>query len=112
MAGGTAYAMNSTSISGFTITGNTATNKGSNTYNGTTYTTCIKMESSTSIGFTLDSSKTVILVLASTESGKRINIDGTTYTADSSGYVTVTLAAGSHTITKKDTANLFVIVIG
>lgn len=93
----------------FTISGNTSTSKGSNTFNGETYTTCLKIESSTSITFTTTAPKTLTLVLGSGESGKRIKVDDTTYSADANGIVTVELGAGNHIIKKGDTANLFFI---
>ena len=97
----------------FTIEGNLATNKGSVTYNGLELTQCLKMESSTSITFKATAKSTLTLVFGGTTSasGKKVKVDGTTYTADSNGIVTVDVAAGSHTITKGDSINLFYIVL-
>lgn len=91
----------------FTVSGNTSTSKGTVTYKGTEYKTCLKMESSTKVSFTTSSQMTITLVFASSETSKKVIIDGKEYTTDSNAAVTVTLAAGSHQITKKDSINLF-----
>jgi pectate lyase len=88
----------------YNITGNLSTTKGTVTYNGLTLTQCLKIESSTSITFTTTQSSTLTLVFV--ETAGTIKVDNVDKTA-SGGIVTVTLAAGNHTITKKDTANLF-----
>ena len=95
----------------FTITGNLSTSKGSATYNDLTLTQCLKLESSTSISFTLSSDMTIVLVLgnAGVYSGQTIKINGTTYTSDNNGIVTVELTAGEYSITKAGTTNLFYI---
>ena len=89
----------------FTVTGSYSTSKGTATIDGVSYNTCVKMESSTSIAFTLTESKKVTLYFADSETAS-IKIDGTKKTGDKSSY-TETLAAGAHTITKADTRNLF-----
>ncbi|KUJ63111.1 pectate lyase [Flavobacteriaceae bacterium CRH] len=88
----------------YTITGNLSTSKGTVTYNGLTLTQCLKIESSTTITFTTTQASTLTLVFV--EAAATIKVDNVDKTA-SGGIVTVSLAAGSHTITKKDTANLF-----
>ena len=88
----------------YSITGNLSTTKGTVTYNGLTLTQCLKIESSTNISFTTAQASTLTLVLI--EPSAVIKVDNVDRTA-SNGIVTVSLAAGSHTITKKDTANLF-----
>ncbi len=103
------FAGNAPSSSLFSINGNYSTSKGTATVNGTTYTTCLKMESSTSIKFTIEKAMKLTLVFASTETGKRVKVDGTNYTTDSNAVVTVDLAAGTHEITKGDSINLFFI---
>lgn len=92
----------------FTITGNYATNKGTATYNGTTYSTCLKLESATNINFTVAKKMKMTLVFADTETGS-IKINGTKQIS-----ITSTLTAeveGTVTLTKADTRNLFVIVL-
>ena len=103
------FAGNAPSSSLFSINGNYSTSKGTATVNGTTYSTCLKMESSTSIKFTIEKAMKLTLVFASTETGKRVKVDGTNYTTDSYAIVTVDLAAGTHEITKGDSINLFFI---
>ncbi len=78
------------------------------TYNGVTYTNGLKMETKTSVGFTLTESKKVILVTDGYS--KKIKIDGKAYQADSDGIVEITLEAGSYTVTKGDTMNLFALI--
>lgn len=82
----------------YTISGKTTT--GSVDYNGTTYTVGLKMESSTSIKFTGAGTLTLVFAAAS---GKKVEIDGTTYDIPDDGVLTVTLDAGDHTIAKGTT---------
>lgn len=96
-----------TTSSVFTIIGNTSTSKGTVTYNGLTLTKCLKLESSTNISFTTTVDMTLTLVL-NKDNGTNIKVDGEKL-SDPSGIITVKLAAGAHTITKADTANLFYI---
>lgn len=91
------------------FSGNLSESKGTLTLNGATLTTCLKMESSTSVSFTLGASATLTLYFLSDFTGT-VKIDGTKYTA-TAGVVTVTLAAGTHTITKGDAAYLYYISI-
>src|SRR5574344_909227 len=91
------------------FTGNLSTSKGTLVLNGDSLSTCLKMESSTNIAFTLGSSATLTLYFLSDFTGA-VKIDGTKYTA-TAGVVTVTLAAGAHTITKGDAAYLYYISI-
>ncbi len=91
----------------FTISGNLSKSKGSVTYLGMNLTTCLKMESATSIKFSISKSMKITLVFLSTDTGK-VKIDGTKYPL-SSGLVEMVLDAGEHTITKGDSMNLFYI---
>lgn len=96
-----------------TVSGNYSTSKGTATIDGTSYSTCVKMESATNISVIVDKKVTMTLYFSSADSktnakneGKKpaeVNavIDSTAKT------MTVTLDAGSHTITKQDTCNLF-----
>ncbi len=89
---------------GFTVSNGNYKIGVSFTYEGTTYEKPLKMESKTSIAFTTTDSATLTLKL---DMGSReIKIDGTKYTADTDGFVTVQLSAGNHTITKGETCNL------
>lgn len=92
----------------YTISGNYSDSKGKATVNGTEYTICLKMESSTSIKFTLEAENTIYLHFADTETGAKIKIDGTSYTA-TNAVITQNLAAGAHEITRDGTYNLFYI---
>ena len=99
------------SVSYVTVSGNYATNKGTVTYNGTTYSTCVKMESATKITVTLSSETDVTFVFggSTSASGKKFKINGTAYTLGTDGTLTETLAAGTYTITKSTSINLFAI---
>lgn len=94
-----------TSHSFFKISGNTATNKGSATFNGETYTTVLKMESTTSFTFTLTNVADIYIVFTSADK-QNCKIDGTKYTAETNGVLVKNLVAGEHSITKGDTANV------
>ncbi len=96
----------------FDITGNTSNSKGSVTINGTEYTYCLKMESSTSIKFTIDKPMTLNLYFGTNSENKNydIKIDDVKYEADASTRILmVQLEAGSHELTKANTSNLFYI---
>ena len=101
------------SISIVTVSGNYATNKGTATIDGTSYSTCVKMESATNISVTVDKKVTMTLYFSSADTKTNSKIDGkkpaeVNAVIDSTAKtMTVTLDAGSHTITKQDTCNLF-----
>ncbi len=92
----------------YTITGNLATNKGTVTYNGLTLTQCLKMESSTNITFKNTAKGKLTLVFV--ETSGNIKIDGTAKTIGSDGILEIELEAGTHTITKGTSINLFYMV--
>lgn len=88
-----------------TVSGNYSTSKGTATIDGNKYTTCVKMESATSITIALDKAVTATFYFADTETAS-MKVDGAKITATGSTYTT-TLAAGTHTITKDKSVNLF-----
>lgn len=96
-----------------TVSGNYATNKGTATIDGTSYSTCVKMESATNISVTVDKKVTMTLYFSSADTKTNSKIDGkkpaeVNAVIDSTAKtMTVTLDAGSHIITKQDTCNLF-----
>ena len=100
------FQVDSASNSFFTVSGNTSDSKGTVTVDGVNYTVCLKMESSTSVKFTTTEEMTLTLYFV--ETAPTIKIDGTKYTG-SNGIITQTLTAGSHELTKANTANLFYI---
>ena len=104
------FTANGTNSTIFTINGTLSSSKGSVTYDGKTLTQCLKLESSTSITFTTTAKMTLILVVNSEKNKLNAKVDGVKY-EDSTGVITVEIEAGSHTITKGDTANLFYIVL-
>ena len=97
-------------LNGFVVSGNGSGSKGSVTVGGTTYSQCLKMESSTSITFTTGEKMTLTLYFGTNDSGK-VNIDGEKVAISADGTCTVTLEAGSHSIKKGDTMNLFLIAL-
>lgn len=96
-----------------TVSGNYSTSKGSATIDGTSYSTCVKMESATNISLNVDKKVTMTLYFSSTDTKTNAKIDGkksaeVNAVIDSTAKtMTVTLEAGAHTITKQDTCNLF-----
>ena len=96
----------------YSITGSTATSKGTATYNGLTLTKCLKMESSTSIKFTASSAGKLTLVFGGTTaaSGKSVKVNGTRKKVGSDGTLTVDVAKGAVTVTRGDSINLFYMV--
>lgn len=59
-----------------TVSGNYATNKGTATIDGTSYSTCVKMESATNISVTVDKKVTMTLYFSSADSKTNAKIDG------------------------------------
>ena len=90
-----------------TVNGSYSTRKGVATIDGTVYTTCVKMESSTSIKLVLDKKVTATFYFADSETAS-MKIAGTKIKATGSSYTT-TLEAGTHEITKDKSVNLFAI---
>lgn len=93
----------------FKINGNLSSGKGTITYDGMSLTQCLKIESSTSITFTLTEKRTLTLVFK--EVGKNIKINGEKYATDGNGVITVELEAGSYSITKADSMNLYYMIL-
>ncbi len=96
------------SNSAFTVVGSYSNSKGTATINGTTYTECLKLETSTSVTFTIDKPMTLTLVFGSQDTKYTIKINGTKATG-SNGILTTDLDAGTYKLTKADTGNLFYI---
>ena len=96
----------------FTISGNLSTGKGSVTYEGEELTKCLKIESSTSIEFTISNNMTLILVFGGTTdaSGKKIKINDKKYEI-TNNILEIELESGTYKITKGDTVNLFYIIL-
>ena len=90
-----------------TVNGSYSTSKGTATIDGTAYTTCVKMESSTTIKLVLDKKVTATFYFADSETAS-MKIAGTKIMATGSSYTT-TLEAGTHEITKDKSVNLFAI---
>ena len=91
----------------FTVVGNGSNSKGTATVDGVTYSECLKLESSTSIKFTLPSTYKMTLYFASTETGS-IKVDGNKKTS-TTNTIEETLSAGEHELVKADSRNLFFI---
>ena len=96
---------NKPSSSIFNVSGNYSTSKGTATIDGTTYDTCVKMETSTAITFTTTKSMKMTLYFADTETAS-IKLDGNKCSDTGSTYTT-TLSAGNHTLGKVNQVSLF-----
>jgi|GEM_PF-3845048 len=97
------------SSSYFDISGNLSDSKGTVTYNGMTLTQCLKMESATTLTFSTGSATTLTLVI---KDGTTVQIDSTKYDIPSNNVLTVSLAAGSHSILKgSGSSNLYYISV-
>jgi pectate lyase len=94
----------------FGATANLSTTKGTITYNGLTLTQCLKIESATTITYTTTQASTLTLVMNTliTDPTAQIKVDGIIYT-DASGIITIPIAAGTHTLTRNNAANLYFI---
>lgn len=103
------FTINGTNSSFYTITGNLSTSKGTVNYDNKTLTQCLKMESATNITFNAGSAGKLTLVFS--EDAPTIKVDGQKLTG-SNKIIEIDLSAGTHTITKADTANLFYMVFG
>ncbi|WP_281337077.1 T9SS type A sorting domain-containing protein [Flavobacterium eburneipallidum] len=88
----------------YTIIGNLSTTKGTVNYEGLTLTQCLKMETATTITYTTTQPSTLTLVFVELDGSAKV--DGIDRTA-TNGIITLSLAAGSHTIAKKNADNLF-----
>ncbi len=88
----------------YTIVGKLSTSKGEVSYGGSTLTQCLKMESSTRVTFTAPSAGKLTMVFAEAAPTYKLDDVGATAT---SNVVVVDIAAGTHVISKKNTANLF-----
>ena len=92
----------------FTVTGNGSNSKGTATVDGVEYKTCLKLESATSIKFTLPGKYKMTLYFGSQDTNYTIKIDGKKQTG-ANGVLEATLEAGDHELTKADSGNLFYI---
>ncbi|MBP0966802.1 MAG: hypothetical protein J5722_04135, partial [Oscillospiraceae bacterium] len=99
------FTANGLESSFYAISGNLSTSKGTVTYGGETLTRCLKMETAASITFHAPADGTLTLVFA--EPDGNMKLDGNKQAASGDGILTVSVAAGSHTITKADSCNLF-----
>jgi len=81
---------------------------GSTTYDGLTLTARLKIESATNISYTTPAESTLTLVFDPTFNGA-IKLDNVSYTASSGLVIIPSISAGTHTITKGNTTNLYYI---
>ena len=98
------------SNSAFTVEGNYSSSKGTATVDGTTYTTCLKIESSTKISFTISKKMKMTMYFGNNDTNCSIKVDGTKIAGDTTTKTLSTeIDKGSHTLTKADSCNLFYI---
>ena len=91
----------------FTVSGNGSNSKGTVKIDGTEYTTCLKIESTTSVKFTLTATYKMTLYFGPSETAS-IKINGTKIAGSGNTY-SQTLTAGSYELTKDKSVNLFFI---
>ena len=89
----------------FAINGNLSTSKGTVEYKGMTLKQCLKIESKTTLTFTITQAKKLTLVFNSNNGGKSIKINDVSYTIPSDGILVVELEAGGHSF-KRDGSEL------
>ena len=71
----------------------------------------MKIESSTSISFTIAAPTTLVIVTDAPT--RKIKVNGTAYTSDASGIFTINLTTtGTISIAKGDTLNVCAIIVG
>ncbi|MDE6867615.1 MAG: InlB B-repeat-containing protein [Clostridia bacterium] len=98
----------------FTVTGSTAKNAQFEVKGYGTFNSGVKMESKTSISFTLESKMTLTLFLDATGKSVKINDSETADSAaDANGnyVITVTLEKGTYSITKSDSVDLYYAIL-
>ncbi len=83
--------------------------KGSVTVDGVTYTQAVKMESSTVLSFTTTQTMTLKMIFISTHASPIVKVDGKDMSIVN-GEVEMTLAAGTHQVTK-NTSNTFLFYV-
>lgn len=89
-------------------TGNMKKKPGTITYKKEPYSNALKMESSTSVTLKLSSKSDVVLVFNPSNSGNKIKVNGTEYTIDKNGLVTISsLTAGNYVITRSSGESYF-----
>ena len=89
----------------FIVSGNGSNSKGSVTIDSVTYSTCLKIESATSVKFTLSKRMKLTLYFADGETAS-MKINGTKINGSGSVYSLV-LETGSYELTKDKSVNLF-----
>ncbi len=88
--------------------GNAGTSDTSRTYGDLSFDTAIKMESSTEIAFTAPNDGTFTMVFRTSDKGKGIKINGTSYPIGEDGVLTIDVEKGTeYTITKNDSVVVF-----
>jgi hypothetical protein len=96
--------------SAFTLTGANGTKpSGGKTIDGVSYDVALKLESNTVITFTISAEMT--LKLYTDTANKKVKINNTDVTTNANGELSLALTAGTHTIKKGDTMNLWLIVL-
>lgn len=91
----------------FTVNGNGSDSKGTVTVDGVEYTTCLKMETATTINFKLTDKRKMTLYFGNGETAS-MKINGDKITGSGSIYSQI-LEAGEYTLTKDKSVNLFYI---
>ena len=103
------FTLSGTNSTFYTISGSLSDSKGTVNYAGLSLTQCLKIESSTSILFSITKEATITLVFNADFTGT-IKLNDIKYTV-SAGILSLTIPVGEYTITKGDSANLYYISV-
>lgn len=106
------FTTSGTSSNFYTISGNLSDSKGTESYNGLTLTSCLKVESATSISFTTTKGNAKLLIYAKCkDAGGALKINGTERSdfsnigTSAKVYSTTLSTAGKYTLTKSSNEN-------
>ena len=95
----------------FTISGNMKNSVPPKTYNGITYTTAMKIESSTTIKFIAEKN-TKLVIVSDAGAGAKVKVNGITYISDNEGVFIIDISIGENVITKSTSMNVYTLVVG
>ena len=93
----------------FTINGHLSSDKETVNYNGFILSQCLKLETTSSISFSVKSSTKLTIITDS--SSINFKLDGNKVNFEQSGVTTINISSGEHTITKADIAYIYMLII-
>ena len=93
----------------FTINGHLSSDKETVNYNGFILSQCLKLETTSSITFSVKNSTKLTIITDS--SSTNFKLDGNKVNFEQSGVTTINISSGEHTITKADIAYIYMLII-